>query len=85
MCDAAAPDQTHAWSPIAAFFPTLYGGTFGGMTSVTSPTNNTPAHSVALTVGLFVALSIVCGLAFLVATRVDTRSVVPIASGYEGR
>jgi hypothetical protein len=68
-----------------AFFPALYGGTFGGMTSVISLTNNTPGHSVTLTAGLFVALSIICGLAFLVATRVDARSVVPIASGYGGR
>jgi len=68
-----------------AFFPALYGGTFGGMTSVASLTHITPSHSVTLTVGLFVALSIVCGFAFLVATRVDARSVVPIASGYGGR
>jgi hypothetical protein len=67
-----------------AFFPALYGGTFGGMTSVASLTNST-SHSVILVVGLFVALSIVCGLAFLAATSVDTRSVVPIASGYGGR
>ena len=65
-----------------AFFPALYGGTFGGMASVASLTHITPSHSVTLTVGLFVALSIVCGFAFLVATRVDARSVVPIASGY---
>ena len=54
------------------------------MTSVASLTNNT-SHSVIVTAGLFVALSIVCGLAFLAATRVDARSVVPIASGYGGR
>src|SRR5215472_7687437 len=68
-----------------AFFPALYGGTFGGMTSVASLTNITPGHSVAFTAGLFVALSIVCGLAFLVAARVDAWSIVPIASGYGGR
>jgi hypothetical protein len=68
-----------------AFFPALYGGTFGGMTSVASLTNITPTHSVTLTAALFVALSIVCGFAFLVANRVDARSVVPIASGYGGR
>src|SRR5215472_4509760 len=68
-----------------AFFPALYGGTFGGMTSVASLTNIAPSHSVTLTAALFVALSIVCGFAFLVATTVDTRSVVPIASGYGGR
>jgi len=68
-----------------AFFPALYGGTFGGMTSVASLTNIAPTHSVTLTAALFVALSIVCGFAFLVATTVDTRSVVPIASGYGGR
>jgi hypothetical protein len=68
-----------------AFFPALYGGTFGGMTSVTSLTNITLSHSNILTAGLFVALSIVCGFAFLVATRVDARSVIPIASGYGGR
>jgi hypothetical protein len=54
------------------------------MTSVASLTNNT-SHSVIVTVGLFVALSIVCGLAFLAATSVDARSAVPIASGYGGR
>jgi hypothetical protein len=68
-----------------AFFPALYGGTFGGMTSVASLTDITPGHSVTFTVGLFVALSIVCGLAFLITTRVDARSVIPIASGYGGR
>src|SRR6516162_6089873 len=67
-----------------AFFPALYGGTFGGMTSVASLTDNT-SHSVIVMAGLFVALSIVCGLAFLAATRIDARSVVPIASGYGGR
>ena len=35
-----------------AFFPALYGGTFGGMTSVASLTHITPSHSVTLTVGL---------------------------------
>jgi hypothetical protein len=55
------------------------------MTSVASPTHITHSHSVTLTVGLFVALSIVCGFAFLVATRVDARSVVSIASGYGAR
>jgi hypothetical protein len=36
-----------------AFFPALYGGTFGGMTSVAPLINIIPAHSVTLTVGLF--------------------------------
>src|SRR5215469_941096 len=69
---------------VGSVLPSLYGGTFGGMTSVASLTNNT-SHSVIVTVALFVALSIVCGLAFLVTTRVDARSVIPIASGYGGR
>jgi hypothetical protein len=67
----------------AAFFPALYGGTFAGMTSMTSLSNSIPGHFNTLTPALFIALSIICGLTFLFTTRLDTR--LPIASGYGGR
>jgi hypothetical protein len=68
-----------------AFFPALYGGTFAGMTPVPWPDGGPSVHS-ALPTGLwFISLSVVCGLAFFIAARLDSRSSVPFGSGYGGR
>jgi hypothetical protein len=68
-----------------AFFPALYGGTFGGMTSVLWFTDGASGRSAIFLAALFISLSTVCGLAFFVVAKLDTRSPVPIASGYGGR
>jgi hypothetical protein len=61
-----------------AFFPALYGGTFGGMTSAFGLSDSASGRSA-------IALSIVCGLAFFVVAKLDASSTAPIASGYGGR
>ena len=68
-----------------AFFPALYGGTFGGMTSAFGLGDSASARSATLTCTLVIVLSIVCGLAFFVVAKLDARSTGPIASGYGGR
>jgi hypothetical protein len=68
-----------------AFFPALYGGSFGGMTSVLRLIDSASGRSPTLMGALFISLSIVCGLAFFIAAKIDTRSGAPIASGYGGR
>jgi hypothetical protein len=67
------------------FFSALYGGSFGGMTSVLELSNGASGCSAARVGGLFIALSLVCGLAFFVVAKLDTRSTAPIASGHGGR
>jgi hypothetical protein len=52
------------------------------MTSVASLTQKIPRFARGRAIYRTVYY---CGLAFPVATKVDTRSVVPIASGYLGR
>jgi hypothetical protein len=68
-----------------AFFPALYGGTFGGMTPVLRLIEGAPHHSAAMAFALFVSLSVVCGLVFFVVALLDARSATPIACGYGGR
>jgi hypothetical protein len=68
-----------------AFFPALYGGTFGGMTPIFWLGDNASSHASALTSALSIALSLVCGLAFFIVVKLDTRSAVPIGAGYGGR
>jgi hypothetical protein len=67
------------------FFPALYGGTFGGMTPIFWLGDGASGHSAALTGALSVSLSVVCGLAFFVVVKFDTRSAAPIGAGYGGR
>jgi hypothetical protein len=59
-----------------AFFWALYGGSFAGMTS--------DIRGAALSV-LFIALSVVCGLAFLGVAGLDRWRGAAIGSGYGGR
>jgi hypothetical protein len=68
-----------------AFFPALYGGTFGGMTTVLSVSEGAPAASATMTDTLFILLSTVCGFTFFIVAKLDARSAVPIASGFGGR
>jgi hypothetical protein len=67
------------------FFQALYGGTFGGMTTVLSLSEGAPAASATMTDALFILLSVVCGFTFFIVAKIDARSAVPIASGFGGR
>ena len=67
-----------------AFSPALYGGTFGGMTTVLSVSEGAPAASATMTDTLFILLSTVCGFTFFIVAKLDARSAVPIASGFGG-
>jgi hypothetical protein len=67
----------------SAFCPALYGGTFGGMTSLFWPSDGASGRSATLV--LFVSLSIVCGLVFSLVAELDARSAAPFGSGYGGR
>jgi hypothetical protein len=67
----------------SAFCPALYGGTFGGMTSLLWPSDTASGRSATFV--LFVSLSIVCGLAFSLVAKLDARSAAPLWSGYGGR
>jgi hypothetical protein len=68
-----------------AFFPALYGGTFGGMTPILWLNGSASGHSATVTGLLFILLSVACGLAFFVVAKLDARSAAPIGSGYGGR
>ena len=67
------------------FFPAFYGGTFAGMTPVLWLSNNGSGDSVILAGAIFILLSIVCGFAFSIVAKIDSRSGVPLAFGYGGR
>ncbi len=66
------------------FVPAVYGGAFGGMTSIHWP-NGIGSDPVMLAGALFVSLSIVCGLAFGAGAVFDVRSGHRFTSGYGGR
>jgi hypothetical protein len=68
-----------------AFFPALYGGTFGGMTPVAWLGGGLFSGSAMPTGLLFILLSITCGLVFFVVAKLDMRSAAPFGSGYGGR
>jgi len=67
------------------FVPAVYGGAFGGMTSVLWLSGIGSDHPVALFGALFVSLSIVCGLAFGAVAIFDNYSGRRLAHGYGGR
>ena len=67
------------------FVPAVYGGAFGGMTSVLWLSGSGSGHPVALVGALFVSLSIVCGLAFGAVAIFDNYSGRRLAHGYGGR
>jgi hypothetical protein len=68
-----------------AFVPAIYGGGFGGMTSLLwlgGTTSDRPIISVVL---LFISLSMVCGLAFGVVAIFDASATRQLTKGYGGR
>ncbi len=65
--------------------PAVYGGAFGGMTSVVWPSGIGSDHPIVLAEGLFISLSIVCGLAFSAVAVFDVRSGRRFTDGYGGR
>ena len=67
------------------FVPAVYGGAFGGMTSVLWLSGIGSDHPVVLVGALFVSLSIVCGLAFSAVAIFDNYSGRRLAHGYGGR
>jgi hypothetical protein len=84
LCGQLVVTRTASFFP-GAFFPALYGGTFGGMTSVLWLSDSASGRSATLAGALFISLSIVCGVAFFIVAKIDTRSGAPIAFGYGGR
>ena len=67
------------------FVPAVYGGAFGGMTSVLWLSGIGSDHPVVLVGALFISLSIVCGLAFSAVAVFDNSSGRRFAVGYGGR
>jgi hypothetical protein len=67
------------------FFPALYGGTFAGMTSILWSVGGDSGPSLVAMAGSFIALSAVCGLAFLAVAHLDGQLNKPIGHGYGGR
>ena len=67
------------------FVPAVYGGAFGGMTSVLWLSGIGSDHPIVLAGALFISLSIVCGLAFSAVAIFDNYSGRRFAVGYGGR
>jgi hypothetical protein len=67
------------------FVPAVYGGAFGGMTSVLLLSGIGSDHPVVLVGALFISLSIVCGLTFSAVAIFDNYSGRRFAVGYGGR
>ena len=67
------------------FVPAVYGGAFGGMTSVLWLSGIGSDHPMVLAGALFISLSIVCGLAFSAVAVSDAYSGRRFANGYGGR
>ncbi len=65
--------------------PAVYGGAFGGMTSIHWPGGIGSDHPIMLAGALFISLSIVCGLAFSAGAVFDVRSGHRFTNGYGGR
>jgi hypothetical protein len=65
--------------------PAVYGGAFGGMTSVLWLSGIGSEHSVVWVVEWFISLSIVCGLAFSAVAIFDAYAGRRLTHGYGGR
>jgi hypothetical protein len=70
---------------IREIVPAVYGGAFGGMTSVLWLSGTGSDHPVVLIGALFISLSVVCGLAFSAVAVFDNHSSRRFAFGYGGR
>jgi hypothetical protein len=66
-------------------FTAIYGGAFGGMTSVLWFSNNASDPSFLQLSVLLTSLATVCGLAFCIVAALDRRTERPLACGYGGR
>jgi cell division protein FtsN len=67
------------------FVPAVYGGAFGGMTSVLWLSGMGSEHPDLWVVGLFISLSVVCGLAFSAVAIFDAYAGRRWTHGYGGR
>jgi hypothetical protein len=67
------------------FVPAVYGGAFGGMTSVLWLSGIGSEHPDLWVVGLFISLSVVCGLAFCAVAIFDAYAGRRWTHGYGGR
>ena len=67
------------------FVPAVYGGAFGGMTSIHWQSGIGSDHPTLLAGALFISLSIVCGLAFSADAVFNARSSDRFTDGYGGR
>ena len=67
------------------FVPAVFGGAFGGMTSVPWPSGIGSDHPIVLATALFISLSIVCGLVFSAVAVFDAYSGRRFTNGYGGR
>jgi hypothetical protein len=67
------------------FVPAVYGGAFGGMTSVLWLSGIGSEHPDLWVVGLFISLSVVCGLAFSAVAIFDAYAGRRWTHGYGGR
>jgi hypothetical protein len=68
-----------------ALVPAIYGGGFGGMTSLLWLSSTTSDHPILSVVPLFISLSIVCGLAFGAVAIFDAYATRQLTKGYGGR
>jgi hypothetical protein len=66
-------------------FTAIYGGAFGGMTSVLWFSNNASSPSFLQLSFLLTSLAVVCGLAFCIVAAFDGRTQRPLACGFGGR
>jgi hypothetical protein len=66
-------------------FTAIYGGAFGGMTSVLWFSNNASDPSFLQLGILLTSLAMICGSAFCIVAALDGRADRPLACGYGGR
>jgi hypothetical protein len=69
----------------AELFTAIYGGAFGGMTSVHWFSNNASDPSLLELNILLTSLATICGFAFCIVAAFDERTSRPFACGYGGR
>jgi hypothetical protein len=84
LCGQVLAIQTTRSLP-DALFTAIYGGAFGGMTSVLWFNNNASDPSFLQLSLLLTSLAVICGLAFCTVAAFDGRTDRPLACGYGGR
>jgi hypothetical protein len=83
LMPATTPGRTSLLT--GSFCPALQGGTFAGMTSVSLLIQPGAEEAAALPYELFIVLSVICGLCFFLAARLDDRTTAPAGAGLGGR